>query len=253
MNIAVAPYIPIIKDAYVGNIQFDNLSLFDLPTGVIFYVPEKWDEFLANCSGIAEDYELFSSLLDLPVEEVTPVKKAEYIKLNPDVLMQCNESDSYNIRQLLYALFLYKEGKRIYAGCVSSINTFTLSSDKEKASIVNYNPASSISLKGFIDSYIPRLTQLQHYKEGRKNGNRDISPFSAYDRNDEAYAKLLLRKAYEEHLGDIDDDTYLYTYDPKFKTFVEFRPNRNNEYHGMDISKEVARKKCPEIVKLYHK
>ncbi|MDE6130611.1 MAG: hypothetical protein K2F74_03365 [Muribaculaceae bacterium] len=101
-------------------------------------------------------------------------------------------------------------------------------------------------------TYAPRLNQLKHSHEGRKAGDKDVSPFSAYDKYDESYARKLLKQAYEDYPDDIDDNTYLYTYDAKNKTFVEFRPDRNNEYHGMDISKEVARRKCPEIMKLYH-
>lgn len=58
---------------------------------------------------------------------------------------------------------------------------------------------------------------------------------------------------HEDYGGDVDDRTYLYTYDKKYKTFVQFRPNRNNEYHGMDISLEQAKRKAPEIVRKYHR
>lgn len=252
MKIAVAPHLPIIANGCNGNNEFERLSLFDLPTGVTIYVPENWCEFLTQCPGIARDYELFSWLLELPVQEVIHVKKANYIKLNPDVLADCNDMERDTAKQQLYAVYLHKDAKRIYAGIASPVEDFILSSDKCQATIINFNPQTALSLKEKIDSYAPKLNQLKHYQEKRMDGNKEVSPFSAYDKYNEDYARQLLRKAYEEYPGDVDDDTFLYTYDTKFKTFVEFRRNRNKEYHGMDISKEVARKKCPDIVKLYH-
>lgn len=244
---------PVIAAGGNGESEFENLSLLNLPAGVTLYVPEKWCEFLSSCPGIAHDYELFSWLLELPVQEIISVKKANYIKLNPDILNGCDEGETNTAKQQLYAIFLQKDAKRIYAGVAGQVNEFTLSSDKGSAKIINFNPGSITSLRDLIESYAPKLNQLNHYQELRKDGNKVVSPFSAYDKYNEDYARQLLRKAYDEHSGDIDDDTYLYTYDTKFKTFVEFRPDRNNEYHGMDISKEAARKKCPHILGLYHK
>lgn len=253
MNIAVAPHMPIIANGDNGNIEFDNLSLLDLPTGVTLYVPEQWLEFLTECPSIVQNYELFSQLLELPVQEVISVKKANYIKLTPDVLANSNPVDRDIAKQQLYAIFLIRDAKRIYGGIPNSANEFTLLSDKGSARIINFDPTTELSLREKIDSYAPKLKQLKHYQERRTAGNKEVSPFSAYDKYNEDYACRLLRQAYEEHPGDINDETYLYTYDYKFKTFVEFRPDRNNEYHGMDISKEDARKKCPQIMELYHK
>lgn len=252
MNIAIAPHIPIISNGSYGNKEFQNLSLFDLPTGVTLYVPEKWAEFLSECPGIVQNYDLFSWLLDLPVQEVIPDKKANYIKLDPDIMAGCNDLDRNIAQQQFYAIFLQKDTKRIYAGIESPIEEFSLLLDKGHAAVINFNPHTKLSLREKIESYMPKLNQLKHYQERRKAGNKDVSPFSAYDKYNEEYAKQLLKRAYEDHPGDINDDTYLYTYDAKFKTFVEFRPNRNNEYHGMDISKEVALQKCPYIMKIYH-
>lgn len=253
MNIAVAPHMPIIANGVNGNNEFDNLSLLDLPRGVTLYVPEKWIEFLSECPEITQNYELFSQLLELSVQEITPVKKANYIKLNPDILANCTASDRDIAKQQLYAIFLIRDTKRIYAGITNTVKEFTVSSDKEYVKIINFNPSTNLPLKELIESYAPKLNQLKHSQERRTDGDKEVSPFSAYDKYNEDYARLLLRRAYEEYPGEIDDKTYLYTYDSKFKTFVEFRPDRNNEYHGMDISKDDARTKCPQILKLYHK
>lgn len=253
MNIAIALHMPLIADGGNGIIVFDNLSLLDLPNGVTLYVSEKWDEFLYECPLISNDYDLFPQLLELPVVEVSPTKKAFYIKLNPDVLAACNEKVRHIALQQLYAISRDEDAKRIYAGMDNKVDEFDLSYDKKIFSIINFNPNGNQSLKEMIDSYAPKLNQLKHIQKARLEGNKTVSPFSAYDRYNEEYAKMLLRRAYEEFPGEVGDKTYLYTYDTKFKTFVEFRPDRNNEYHGMDISREIACKKCMFIVKLYHK
>ena len=246
MNIAIAPHMPIIKNGGYGHVEFENLSLFDLPASATIYVPEGWIEFLYECPGI--DYELFSWLISLPVQEVRHNRKAEYLKLNPDILAASDACDRETAKQQLYAIFVVKDARKIYAGIANTVDEFSVTSDKVSATIANFNPAQS-SLKELLDSLAPKLMQLKHDKD--KHGN--VSPFSAYDRHDDDYARQLLRRAYEECPGDVGDRTYLYTYDAKNKTYVEFRPNRNNEYHGMDISRETAIAKCPHIVKLYHK
>lgn len=253
MNIAVAPHMPIIANGDNENQAFKSLSLLSLPKGVILYVPENWYEFLAECPGITKDYDLFSLLLSLPVEEVIPVKKAKYIKLDPDILSACDTTIQEIAKQQLYAIYLCRDAKRIYAGIDDQDDKFDLYSDKGIATIINFKPGGKTSLKDLIDSFAPQLDQLKHFQDGRKDGEKEVSPFSAYDKYNESYAKSLLKRAYEDHPGDISDKTYLYTYDSKYKTFVQFRPDRNNKYHGMDISIEAAQELCPYIVRLYHK
>lgn len=253
MKIAVAPHLPIIAAGYNGNHEFDKLSLPDLPSGVTLYVPEEWDDFLAECPGIAQDYELFSLLLTLPVVKIQSAKKADYIKLNPDILADSEKHVRDIAKQQLFAIYLIDDAKRIYAGIPKAGTDFIVSADNHEVKIINFSPDSNLSLKELIYSYAPKLNQLKHNQKRRIAGNKEISSFSAYDRLNEDYARLLLRQAYEEYPGEIDERTYLYTYDAKCKTFVEFRPDRNNEYHGMDISRKEALAKCPRIVELYHK
>lgn len=253
MKIVVAPHMPILaqRSHYIN--EYECLSLLALPVNVIILVPENWDTFLSECEDIASNYELFSLLLELPVTEVESVKKANYIRINPDILNGCDQDVRDVAKQQLFALSLYRNARRIYAGTAHPAEAFEVSSDKSVAPCVHFRPNGERTLKDYIDSFEPVLRQLKHFQEPRKDGDREVSAFSAYDKNDERYAKKLLKRAYEEHNGDIDDRTYLYTYDAKNKTFVEFRPSRGNEYHGLDITDEYARSEAPDIVRLYHK
>lgn len=253
MKIVVAPHMPILAQITQHKSEFEYLSLLSLPGNVTILVPENWDSFLSECEDIASDYELFSLLLELPVEEVSPVKKANYIRITPDILENSDKTVRDVAKQQLFALSLYGDSRRIYSGTTHSAESFEVSSDKKTAQCLHFRLEGKMKLKDFIVSFEPELKQLKHFQESRRDGDREVSAFSAYDKNDERYARKLLKQAYDEHNGDIDDRTYLYTYDSKNETFVEFRPSRGNEYHGQDVSIEYARAKAPDIVRQYHK
>lgn len=254
MRISVAPYMPILLHHNAENVAFDNLSLLDLPPYVTIYVEGKWDEILLESDLIEDSYETFRLLLELPVVEVQREKKASYIKVEPNFIVHLPEENRDSVRQQLYALFSIENSKQIFAGAKENTETLTVSSDRESVSILNFNPYNNgSSLLDLILEFVPKLQQLKHYNKDRKEGAKNISAFSAYDKNDEDYANRLLLTAFIEHSGDVDDRTYLYTYDKKNKTFVEFRPGRNKVYHGMNISLEDAKKKAPDIVRKYHK
>ena len=102
MKIVLAPHMPILANGSRECATLHNLSLLSLPNYVTLIVPENWCEFLSECNGIASDYELFSMLLELPVQEVQNHKKAEYVKLNPDILAECDSADKETARQQLF-------------------------------------------------------------------------------------------------------------------------------------------------------
>ncbi|MDE6290345.1 MAG: hypothetical protein K2M16_02325 [Muribaculaceae bacterium] len=253
MKVSLAPYMPIILDYSSYEEAFRNLCLFNLPNYVTLYVPGKWDEQLVESNDIMASYEMFRLLLELPVVEVPPNDKSAYIKVIPAVLENMSNQDRNSVCRQLYALMSVADSRRIFAGVDSHTDCLEILSDKRTAVIGHFNPFEEITLLSLLESFIPRLEQLKHFHENRRVGNKAVAAFSAYDRNDESYAKKLLMTAFTDHEGDVDDRTYLYTYDKKNKTFVEFRPGRNNVYHGMDISLEEARKKAPLIVRKFHK
>lgn len=253
MKVSLAPYIPIVRDCLSYEREFRNLSLYNLPDYVSLYIVGKWDELLMGSADIMSSYEIFRLLIGLPVVEISSVDKAKYIKVTPEVFSDKLEMDKETTCQQLYALMNVSDSRRIFAGADDDGGYLAITSDHRMEIISNFNPFGDSTLLNLLDSYFPKLEQLKHFHENRRVGNKDVAAFSAYDRNDESYAKRLLMTAYTDHEGDVDDRTYLYTYDKKNKTFVEFRPGRNNLYHGMDISVEEARKKAPLIVRKFHK
>lgn len=253
MRISIAPYLPIVLHGDANDVGFNNLSLFDLPHYVTLVIAGNWDDILLNSNVLHTSYEMFRLLLELPVVEVSPDKKASYIKVDPDILCKLGKEDKESVRRQLFALFCDADSKRIFAGANDDAKSIFVTSDHKSQEIVNFNPYGDKPLIGLIDTYIPRLEQLKHYHNDRKIGTKDVAPFSAYDKNDEDYAEKLLLTAFVDHQGDVDDRTYLYTYDKKYKTFVQFRPGRNGIYHGMDINLEDARKKSPDTVRKFHK
>ncbi len=253
MRIVLAPYMPLILEAEDNIEGFLNLCLHDLPSGIILIVPDKWEEIISRNSFIAGSYELFSLLLQLPVVELSHSNKAAYIRVNPDILNKMEDSSRETVRQQLYALSQYDDARRVFAGSEQPVNIFTVSYDRHSVVIDNYSPRGIKSFIDYYNSLRPRLEQLKHFQRTRRAGGEEISPFSAYDKGDETYANELLQKAFEEHQGDVNDRTYLYTYDRKNKTYVQFRPGRNGVYHGMDIDTETARMKAPDLVHRYHR
>ena len=254
MKIVLAPHIPILTHGSLYDKAFINLCLDKkLPGYILILVPEKWAEVLAGSQAVASSYELFKLLLELPVIEIRPVRKANYINLNPDILSEYKEEETKIAKQQLFALSSYLDAKRIYAGSHYPTGIVNLSYDNVTVPFINFNPYGLTNLIDLLNTFTPKLEQLKHYQKARRERGKVISPFSAYEKQDETYAQSLLQKAYEDYNGDVDDRTYLYTWDKKNKTFVQFRPDRNNVYHGMDIDLKTAKEKAPDIVRKYHK
>lgn len=247
MKIAVAPYMPILAPENSASSAFANLSLESMPSYLIVLVPSDWLECIYNMP-----YELLSLLQKLNYQECPSSRKSQHIKTDPDILSVCPSEEQVIAKQQLLELSGLNDFKRIFAGINVSHKEFDVICDKKAVPIIHHNPYGTQTLCSLISSFEPTLHQLKHTHEPRKRGENEISPFSAYNKQDETYARKLLKQAYEEHDGDVTDMTYLYTYDSKNRTFVEFRPDRNNVYHGMDITKEKALKEAPDIVKLYH-
>ena len=178
MNVTVAISMPIVANCSRDSIEFNNLSLLFLPRKVTILVYGKWDELITNCEAITSDYELFSLLLELPVTEVSFSKKAPYIKLDPDILEPCDTEEKEISKQQLYALSLYEDSRRIFAGTSSPAKSFEIIYDKNSIRAIHLNPYKEENLLQLIDSFEPRLVQLKHFHEARKDGNRDVSAFT---------------------------------------------------------------------------
>ena len=79
----------------------------------------------------------------------------------------------------------------------------------------------------------------------------EVSGFDAWDNKD--YAQLLLDQAYADTPSDEEYPKYLYTYDERHHKFVQFRNDRNKQYHGMNIAPEDENIVPVEVRNLYHK
>jgi len=112
--------------------------------------------------------------------------------------------------------------------------------------------ASVQSLDAWLQARQPRLVVEKHFAEEYERGNKVVSSFKAGV--NAGYAAKLLSQAYCEYEGMEDEPKYLYTYDAQNGCFVEFRGDRNFEYHGMDLKDNAVQEVVPEYIrKKYHK
>lgn len=253
MRISICPLLSIVKSGGPHSAAFNNLTLADLPRMVTVYVSANWLEIISMNPNITSSAELYRLLLRLPIEYVMDNPESRNIDTSPDVIASLDSSERDEVRNQLCAMVENGDSKRIFAGAPIGSTGFHILLGKYVWPATNFDPYGDVTLLKYLDSLRPVLVQLKHGQEGRKIGNKEISPFSAYDKRDESYANKLLQTAFDDYPGDVDDRTYLYTYDRYHKTFVEFRPGRNRTYHGMDIDIDTARRKAPEIVRKFNK
>lgn len=88
-----------------------------------------------------------------------------------------------------------------------------------------------------VESTRPKLDQLKHKDFERVFGENPVSALTSS--NDLSYANELLQQAYDESKDIVDFPKYLFTYDAKNDTYVEFRHSGQGRYHGMDVKNDV--------------
>ena len=81
------------------------------------------------------------------------------------------------------------------------------------------------------------LDVLKHKDFERVFGENPVSALTSS--NDLSYANELLQQAYDESKDIVDFPKYLFTYDAKNDTYVEFRHSGQGRYHGMDVKNDV--------------
>lgn len=253
MKIALAPLLTLLAPKEGVDKVILNLFLYKLPNYVVVFLPVDWDKKVYSNEAILYSYDLFRLLSGIDYEPYQFSHKAQYINTNPDILFNLSDEPLKYTRQALNKLYLQSDSFKIFAGSDTNTEDFEIILDGKSEKARNFNPKGSNSLEGLLHSLEPKLKQLKHFKNPRYDGPREVSSFSAYDRNDESYAKELLLRAYEDYPGNVDGQTTdLYTFDLKNRTFVKFWASRNNEFHGMDISDDYARKHASWVVKKYH-
>lgn len=237
----------------VESLAFKNLSLFNIPHFVEIYVTPDWQEIISQNSSIQSNWEISRLIYSLDVQICKHNPRNRFLTLQPDISKGMTDKEKEQTLDQLFTLYHISDACRIFAGADSPVESIYITFDRRNETISNFNPYSQNTLKSFIEGLRPVLDQEKHTHEERQVGGKKVSAFSAYDKNDDSYARTLLQIAYEDHPGNVDDRTYLYTYDEKNDTFVEFRPDRNKRYHGRDIDMKTIAEKSPYIKKKFNK
>lgn len=238
----------------------DNVTCVDVVTDIFS------SGFSASVS-LLDNSDLLEKLIDLNIDYdlwrlveqvVVPVEtspKSRYLKSVPS-LASLDSSESDQTKGILFALHLESyHHPTIYVASVPRVKMDC----KEIETIVDHKSRfhfvlvrDRITFDGFIKSIQPRLNQLKHSHVAKMGPMGYVSSFSAYDKNNTSYAERLLIQAYDDYLGPDIEPKYIYTFDKKNQTFVQFRSDRNLEYHGMDISKDKLPTEFKFLIEKYH-
>lgn len=213
-----------------------------------------YDDFLDRLAELDIGYELWS----LAANALTPIAllpKSNYLKSNPALISADKTIDSYT-KDLLYILHIKRtENSTVFISAVPRVQP----DDKEIETIIDHRSQihhllvrDNVSFDSFMQSLRPVLNQQKHIHVARMGSMGHVSPFSAYDKYDKTYAEDLLQQAYNDYNGNEDEPKYLYTFDKRNKTFVQFRNDRQREYHGMDFDKEKLPEEFKYLIEKYH-
>ena len=213
-----------------------------------------YDDLLDILAESDVGYELWSLAANAFVA-ITLQPKATYLRSNPALISPDVAIDGLT-KGLLYALHIKRtENSTVLISAVPRVQ----SGDKEIETIVDHRSQihhllvrEDSSFDSFMQSLRPVLNQHKHTHVARMGAMGHVSPFSAYDKYDKTYAEWLLQQAYNDYNGSEDEPKYLYTFDKRNKTFVQFRSDRQREYHGMDIEKENLPEEFEYLIEKYH-
>lgn len=167
--------------------------------------------------------------------------KADFIKSNPDLVKGVGIKEEENeIRYQLYNLHTEnKKTSKVYLVSrfkpTTNILCTTLDKKTEDNSLLFFQ--NSRDIMSFMSANRPKLVQQKHNNSEYILGGNTVSPFSAYDPNDESAAKALLSQAFDEYQDAIQPNNppnSLFTRDLANRTYVCFRHSGNWEYHGYD-------------------
>ena len=220
-----------------GSVLADVLTaLKDSKVKVLFR-----DELYSIMQGL-ESKRLLYVLPQMDIERYQTSTKAQYIKSNPDLFKGIGvKTEEDEIKYQLYNLHTEnRQTSKVYL--VSRIqpktNTLqtTLNKKTENHNLVYFQGSEDVL--SFMSGNRPRLVQHKHTSSAYALGGYQVSPFSAYDPNDESAAKALLLQAFDEYQDAIMPNTppdVLFTRDLANRTYVCFRHSGNWEYHGHDI------------------
>lgn len=168
--------------------------------------------------------------------------KSQYINSIPNMLTGMeNEEERQEVRYQLYDFHTRNQQvNKVYlvSRFVPDEDTLqtTLDRKTENHSLIYFQSGEDV--KSFMARNRPILVQHKHTNSAYTLAGNPVSPFSAYDSNDESAAKALLLQAFDEYQGAIMPNTppdVLFTRDLANRTYVCFRHSGNWGYHGHDI------------------
>lgn len=251
MRYVVAIDPPMLLDSSICVGCIDDIFSSEYSKSVILI---GYDDFWVKLIESDIKYELLG-LAEKALETIVLYPKSNYLKSNPHLIPWDATTDNQT-KGLLYFLHIKRtEKSTVFISSVSRVP----SSDKEIETIVDHRSQihhllvrEDSSFDSFMQSLRPVLNQLKHTHVARMGAMGHVSPFSAYDKYDKTYAEWLLQQAYNDYNGSEDEPKYLYTFDKRNKTFVQFRSDRRREYHGMDFDKEKLPDEFKYLIEKYH-
>lgn len=195
---------------------------------------------------IMNDFDLLDLYTRIELEDYPAIARPEYLKTSPDVtsdiLEESVKSESLNQVGKISQIKFPPQCLYVTAKCGKQGRLSIQKDGKTTKDDIEIIPAAPTCLKEFAENAKPKLNQGD---KPRHNflGNSYDSSFKAYDPRNLTPAENLLQTAFENYVNNYtgnDRNTsipaqYLYAWDQAHNCYVQFRHNRNNEYHGMDI------------------
>lgn len=209
---------------------------------------------------IMNDFELLDLYTRIESEDYLSIPRSKFLKTSPDVTSNIKDnkvkSESLNQVGKISQVKFPPQCLYVTAKCGKQGRLSIHKDGKTIKDDVEIIPACDNCLKEFVKNSKPKFNQGD---KPRHNflGNSFDSSFKAYDPRNPRPAEDLLQTAFENYVNNyIGDDRntsipaqYLYAWDQAHNCYVQFRHNRNNEYHGMDKETQDV----PDDVKEWYK
>ncbi|GEM_PF-1561771 len=200
------------------------------------------DDFLNKiCQGAKEDIGQWLKLIaQIQTIDYPDNPKALHLKTSPDIIMNIADKEQrMETSYQLEALFEEQNPKKIHVLTPYRVTGYDgyvdIVKDKKINRRICVTDAGEAVIGTCVASLSPKLNQAKHHGVKYSIGKRKVaSTFTAWDKNDESYARWLLSDAFDHFTGNELPAKELYAWDYRNKLFVRFMHSGNNEYHGHD-------------------
>lgn len=239
LNIEI-PLLAVVTETDNPEMQLALMELFDdMPEdiGELLFDARIYDliDFFSS-----SDYSWLDRLTRMPSRGYNVDIKAGYLKTNPDVITNISNTDWQ--RETLFQMKALSESESAFLvhllrpHRVGHDGKMAIKKDKKTIKEVFLSDGEKGCLLSVIESVKPKLNQGKHHMYPYSLGKGKVAAtFKAWDKNNDDYAKLLLRKAFEYYRGEELPAKELYVWDRVNVTYVRFMHSGNCEYHGYDV------------------